>query len=369
MVTIVVAGAGIVGLSIAYELASRGARVQVIDPRGIGQGATRASAGMLAPYIEGHFADLLTLGVRSLGLYDDFVQRVCADAGRDVETARSGTLQVALDMQEAKALQDAAAALAAGGVPHELLDGVAARRLEPALSPCTAAALLVPAHGYVAAQALAAAIADAAVRRGVIFTTGRVAGIDDTADGVRVRTSDAVVNADAAIIAAGSWSSALLRTGLDDAAGAPVVKPIRGQLLHLRLDRPPVARVLWGGGCYIVPWRDGTVLVGATVEDAGFDEHATAEGVHQLLGAATTLVPMLASAQFQDVRVGLRPLLADELPALGRSTTMRHVFYAIGHYRSGVLLAPLTAHLLADLVLEAREGPELALVRPARIGL
>ena len=367
--TIVVAGAGIVGLSIAYELASRGARVQVIDPRGIGQGATRASAGMLAPYIEGHFSDLLTLGVHGLERYDGFVERVCADAGRDVETGRNGTLQVALGAGDAQTLQAAAAALAANGVDHQLLDAAAARQAEPGLSACTTAALLVPMHGYVAAQSLAAALADAASRRGAILTTGRVLSVDDTGRGVRVATGDGIVEADAVVIAAGSWSSALLPPGATPPGAGALVKPIRGQLLHLRLPVPPATRVLWGGGCYIVPWRDGTVLVGATVEDAGFDEHATAAGVRQLLDAATTLLPALAAARFQDVRVGLRPLLADELPALGRSTTMRHVFYAIGHYRSGVLLAPLTAQLLADLVLDGREGPDLALVRPARVGL
>jgi thiazole synthase len=125
--------------------------------------------------------------------------------------------------------------------------------------------------------------------------------------------------------------------------------------------------VLWGQACYVVPWTDGTVLVGATVEDVGFGERPTVEGVRGLLNAATALVPALAHAQFEEVRVGLRPKTVDELPIIGRSESMARVFYALGHYRNGVLLAPLTALLMADLVIDHRERAELSLVRPGRL--
>jgi glycine/D-amino acid oxidase-like deaminating enzyme len=127
--------------------------------------------------------------------------------------------------------------------------------------------------------------------------------------------------------------------------------------------------VTWGHDCYLVPWRDGSVLIGATVEDVGFEEHATVEGMHQLLGSARELLPVLATAAFKEVRVGLRPATADDLPIVGRSSTMPAVFYATGHYRNGVLLAPLTAAMLADVILDGRERQELALVRPDRFGL
>jgi thiazole synthase len=126
---------------------------------------------------------------------------------------------------------------------------------------------------------------------------------------------------------------------------------------------------VWSDDCYVVPWRDGTVLVGATIENVGFAEHTTADGVQRLLNAAAELMPLLREARFEDARAGLRPKTPDELPVIGRSSTMPHVFYAAGHYRNGVLLAPLTAALVADLVLEGRERPELALVRPDRFGL
>jgi glycine/D-amino acid oxidase-like deaminating enzyme len=147
------------------------------------------------------------------------------------------------------------------------------------------------------------------------------------------------------------------------------VQPIRGQLLHLRFSNPPLSHIVWGSASYLVPWDDGSLLVGATMEDVGFDESVTVEGVRQLLDGATELLPAVASAAFHDARAGLRPRTSDELPIIGASSTMRGVFYATGHFRNGVLLAPLTASMLADLVIDGRECAEMALVRPSRFGL
>jgi thiazole synthase len=211
-------------------------------------------------------------------------------------------------------------------------------------------ALLVPSHGFVGPAPLVDALVRAAAARGVSFVQSRAGSIDQ-------------IRADAIVVAAGSWSSEIVTTP------QPFVKPIRGQLLSLSMERRPAARVIWGTDCYLVPWQDGTVLVGATVEDVGFDERTTTSGVRGLLNAAVDLLPALEQAHFQEARAGLRPKTADELPAIGRSSTMPHVFYATGHYRNGVLLAPLTASLIADLVLDGRERPELADVRPDRFGL
>jgi glycine oxidase len=370
-VTIIVVGAGVVGCSIAYELASRGARVRVVDPRGAGAGATRASAGTLAPYIEGQPSPLRALGLGSLALYDEFVRRVTADCGQAVEYARSGTLQVARGQIELAALVAAARDLAVAGVPHDLLDAPGVRRFEGGVADVSGG-LLIPEHGFVAPQALTEALVRAALRLGADMVTARVTGVTASHDGVDVVTPDGRFTADAAVIAAGSWSSefrALSTTHHPPPTTHQPVRPIRGQLVHLRLDEPPVARVIWGSDCYAVPWRDGSLLVGATVEDVGFDESATQDGVRSLVQAVAALVPASRGARIQEVRVGLRPKTPDGLPAIGRSSTMRNVFYATGHYRTGVLLAPLTASLIADLVVGGRERPELALVRPGRLGL
>ena len=383
---IVIVGAGVVGCAIAYEMAARGARVRVVDDRGIGRGATQASAGMLAPYTEGHIDALRRLGVRSLGLYDEFVDRVAADAGCPIEYDRSGSLQVAAGEAEQEVLQETAAALAAEGVAHTRLDAAGTRALEPNVAPDVTAGLYIEAHGYVAPTPLTRALAAAARRRGATFEAERASL--EPGPRPRLHTGAGPVDADAIVIAAGSWSGLLAAGPSSREAGslsgagyrdparatppqeaATAVRPIRGQLLQMRAASRPASRVIWGGHCYLVPWRDGTVLLGATVEDVGFDERATVAGVQQLLAAGVAMLPLLGGAAFDEVRVGLRPMTADELPAVGPSSTMPGVFYATGHYRNGVLLAPLTAMLTADLVLDGRGHPELALVRPQRLGL
>ncbi|MGH9257842.1 MAG: glycine oxidase ThiO [Vicinamibacterales bacterium] len=362
---VIVVGAGVVGYAIAYELAARGAQVRVIDPRGSGQGATRASAGILAPHIEGHSEKLLQLGLCSLDQYDNFIARVSADAGRPIEYRRTGTLEVALDDAEAQDLQQRRRTLADAGVFHSFLDGDGARQLESCLTDGVRAALLIPRHGYVGVASLMTALVEAAARRGGTLTVGRVDAVSDDRGSPRVVTSDQTIAADAVVIAAGCWSGGIRVPP----APSPPVRPVRGQLLHLRQAQPTLSFVVWGTGCYLVPWQDGSILVGATVEEAGFDESVTVDGVRQLLQSAEQLVPALRSAIFDDARAGLRPATADDLPIIGASTTMRGVYYATGHYRNGVLLAPLTAALMADLLVSGHERRELESVRPARFGL
>lgn len=361
---VIVVGAGVIGCAVAYELARRGADVHVLDNRAPGRGATFASAGILAPAVEGHNPDLLHLTSCSLAAYDDFITRVRRDSGIDVEYARTGTLQVAFTSEQAVVLAESAARLVASGIAHEMLDAAGARALEPQVSSAVTSALHVPTQGFVGAEQLVSALVQAAARRGATVVASRVERIEDTPNGAAVVTSRERLDADAVIVATGSWSVDSPRS-----AGPGPVKPIRGQLLHLQVEEPIASSVLWGPDCYIVPWRNRTTLVGATVEDVGFDESATVEGVRSLLTAAVAVAPALDRARFLEVRVGLRPKTEDELPAIGRSSTMHHVFYATGLYRNGVLLAPLTATMLADLVVEGREHPDLARVPPDRLGL
>lgn len=362
---ITVVGGGIVGYATAYELAARGGQVHVIDARGSGQGATRASAGMLAPYIEGHSTTLLQLGICGLDQYDSFIARVAADAQRSIEYRRTGTLQVARNDHESGQLEQQARALTNAGVSHSLLDGLEARRLEPALADDIRAGLLVPQHGYVGVATFMEALVQAAAARGVSSSVAHVRAIRESNGRVTVATAQERVTTDAVVLAAGSWSGGISM----DPAPSPPVRPIRGQLLHLRLPAQAVSRVIWGAGAYLVPWQDGSILVGATVEDVGFDERVTVAGVRQLLEGGEALVPALRSAIFEGARVGLRPATVDELPIIGASSTMRGVYYATGHYRNGVLLAPLTATMVADLLLSGKERRELELVRPDRFGL
>jgi len=335
-------GAGIVGCAIARELAVRGVGCTVIDDRPVGGGATQASAGMLAPYVEAHEGGpLLDLGIRSLDLYDDWIAAVRRESGLDVEYRRIGTLEVALDPQHAADLRSHMA----HGVATEWLESDAARAAHPALG-AVAGARFTPVHGYVAALQLTTALAAAAGGRGTRFHRAAVRRIEVRASSVRVATSDGEFEAQTVVIAAGAWGQAI------EGVRMPPLRPVRGQLLHLGWRGRPLSTIVWGPECYVVPRADGSLLVGATVEEAGFDERATAAGVRDLLDAVCELMPEGWGATFLEARAGLRPATPDELPVLGSDPATPAIVHASGHYRNGVLLAPITATVIADLIVE-----------------
>jgi glycine oxidase len=365
---IIVVGAGVIGCAIAYELARRGKAVELIDPRPAGNGATQASAGILAPYLEAHESSpLLRLTARSLELYDDFIGHVQGDSGRAIEYRRTGTLDVAIDTHELSRLKETAAVAAARGMKADLLDAAAARAEEPNLADDVVGALLVPDHGYVAAGDLTRALVEAARRRGAkLIGPVAVRRIGSSRSQLFVETDRGTRRARTIVLAAGCWSGTI---DVDGNSTRVPVRPVRGQLLQLAWDGPALRRVTWGGRCYLVPWEDGTVLVGATVEEAGFDERATVAGVRDLLEAACDFVPPSWAAGFRGARVGLRPGTPDALPVLGPSQQQPRLFYATGHYRNGVLLTPITATLMADAIVDERLDPLLESVAPARFGL
>ena len=364
---IIVIGAGIVGCSIAYELARRGASVEIVVERPVGMGATQASAGVLAPFIEAREGSaLLDLTVRSLSMYDEFVGSVSHDSGVTVPYRRTGTLDVAFDENDLQHLRTTADFLARRGVPALMLDAAIARAEEPLVADGIAGALLIEAHGYVAAHDLARALIAAARAHGAqLVEQSRVRRISPSGADIVVETDRGTLTSSAAVLAAGSWSGSIAVEGI--AARVPVY-PIRGQLVHLGWSGTSLRRVTWSRSCYLVPWDDGTVLVGATSEAAGFDERLTVSGVHDLLQAASEVAPHAWTATFLGARVGLRPATADQLPVIGASRTVPNLVYATGHYRNGILLAPLTARLVADALLDGRADPLLEVVSPSRFG-
>jgi glycine oxidase len=364
---IVVVGAGIIGCAVAYELARRGASVQIVDDRVAGMGATQASAGVLAPYIEAQEGSaLLELTVRSLELFDKFVARVSTISGVEIAYHRTGTLEVVAQAEGMQRLEIAARALGRSGVVAHLLGPDALRREEPHLAEGAAAGLLIPCQGFVGAADLTRALVATARRHGAQLVEGsRVRAVVRAGDDLVVETDRGSLTGNWVIIAAGSWSGHI---GVEGISTRLPVRPVRGQLLQLAWPGPPLRRVVWGERCYLVPWDNGTLLVGATVEEAGFDERTTAAGVRDLLDAACELAPHAWTAGFVAAKAGLRPATPDELPVIGSSGTVPNLVYATGHYRNGVLLSPLTAQLVADAVLENRIDPLMGATSPQRFG-
>jgi glycine oxidase len=340
---VLVVGAGIIGCAVARELARAGVRTCILEAREAGAGATQASAGMLVPYIEApDDGGLQDLAVRSFRLYDEFISELRAE-GADVEYRRCGTLQVAADSAAATELSAQAAWIRSQGVDARWLSPAEAAAIEPA-ARAPEGALLIPSHGYVRAAQLTSALLESAKRHGTdFFPHQHVQQIAHDGSSIRVTAGEMTYRATTIVIAAGSWSGLVINDG-------PAVSPVRGQLVRLRWHGSPIGHVLWGGHCYIVPWLDGTLLVGATMEEVGFDERATVDGVALLLDAARALLPDAGDATFLEARAGLRPSTPNGLPIIGRAPDHPSVIYATGHYRNGVLLAPITARMVADLL-------------------
>jgi glycine oxidase len=363
---IVVIGGGIIGCAVAFELARRGASVRVVDDRPPGMGATQAAAGVLAPFIEArHNKPILGLAARSLELYDTFVSQVTSASGLRVAYHRSGTLDVALNLEAMNRLEVAARDLACRGVAAELLDARAVRDEEPHLVADAVGGLAIHSHGCVLPGDLTRALAAAACSHGAQIERSRVTGVSRVANDLLVKTEHGSLTAAGVVLAAGSWSGQVEIEGV--AARLPI-RPVRGQLLQLGWPGPTLRRVTWGDRCYLVPWDDGTVLVGATVEEVGFDERTTVAGVRDLMEAACELVPHAWTASLISAKVGLRPASRDQLPVIGPSGVVPNLMYAAGHYRNGVLLAPLTAQLVGNAMLEQAVDPILEQTSPLRFG-
>jgi glycine oxidase len=361
---VAVVGAGVIGAAIGYELLMRGASVTVIDARGAGLGSTQAAAGMLVPFIEGAGRPLLPFAIKSLQMYGEFADRLTRDTGLGTGYTLSGSLQIATDDEGAEELRSVAASVTAAGVTCELLEGSAVRNAEPLLTPDAQAGLFIHHHGFVVPLDLLGALSAGLIKRGArVIVPSRVRRIVPRHTDVEIIfESGDRMTAEHVVLAAGSWAGHI---EIDGAPSVPI-RPVRGQLLQLTWDAEPMRRLIWGPNCYLVPATAKTLLVGATVEDAGFDERNTVAAVHDLLDAAADLVPQVWKSSLIGVRVGLRPAAPDDMPLIGRFENITRVVVAAGHFRNGVLLAPWTAKVVADLLLTGREDPLLAQVSPQR---
>jgi len=361
---IVVVGAGLIGLSIAYELAKRGADVRVIEAREPAAAASWAGAGMLAPYTEAMESSAFeALCVRSLALYPGFVRGLAEVGGVDAHLRLSGVLEAAFEPAGAARLRARAGFLARHGVRARWLERSDALRLEPALSGRILGASFCETEGTVDNRRLGRALRAAcdALDVRVEAHAGDVALEADARRVLGVRGPMGFVPASHVINATGAWAGAL--AGVPEAAIVPVA-PVKGQMLALAMPRAFVARTLWVPGAYLVPRDDGRLLIGATVEEAGFDVRVTARGIEALLRAALEAVPAVADLTLAETWAGLRPGSPDGLPYLGE-TAIAGYHVAAGHYRNGILLAPVTAIAIAD-ALEGKNGGDLLPFSPRR---
>ncbi len=321
MPDVLIVGGGIIGLAIAHEASRRGAEVLVLDAGE--QPAAHVAAGMLAPVTEAEFGEEETarLGLESLALYPEWV------AGLGVEMHRTGSLVVARDADDAQAIDRLHAYRTSLGLDADRLRPSQARRLEPGLAPSVRLALESPGDASVDPRALLAAL-----RARVPVRTERVTSLADLGAASQI------------VLAAGAWSASL--------ADVPV-RPVKGQILRLRDPRrssPPalVERTIRTLDAYLVPRGDGRYVLGGTVEDKGWDDQPTAGGVFELIRDMSEVVPGVLELELEEVGVGFRPATPDNRPIVERRED--GVIVATGHWRNGVLLAPITARMTADLL-------------------
>jgi glycine oxidase len=367
---VVVVGGGVIGLSCAWRLAQRGARVAVVERGEPGCGATRVAAGMLAPVGELTFGEpeLLDLTLAAARLYPQFVAELEAASGEATGYEQLGALHVALDRDEAAQLRRVHDLQRSLELEAEWLPPRRCRDLEPGLTSSFHGGVWAPGEAAVDPRALTQALL--AVVRGeggeVLTGTEVVSGVFDgeRLTGVRTRSShesgnesqrqfsphtgEKELRAKTVILANGAWSGA---TEWLPEHARPPVRPVKGQVLELRRrdGEPPAQRILVSERVYLVPRADGRLIVGATVEEMGFDTAVTAGGVHELLREAYRLLPDVAEMELVDAIAGLRPGTPNNLPLVGPGA-IDGLVLATGHFRNGILLAPLAAQAVADLL-------------------
>jgi len=351
---VVIIGAGVIGLGIAWRLAPR-AEVLVFDRGTAGAGASHAAAGMLAACAEAEPGeeDLVALGRDSQARWPAFADELLQAGGVDVDLRREGTLVLALTADDQATLAHHLEFQRKLGLPLEWLSAAQTRAKEPHLAGKLAGAVFSPQDHQVDNRKLSAALRVAAESAGaelhehkavreISVSGGRTTGI--------VLEDGTSVPADRVVLAAGAWSRTIAGLPPDR---RPPVRPVKGQMFALRMDAnaPLLTHVLWAPGVYLVPRRDGRLIVGATVEEKGFDETITAGGMLTLLEAAWRAIPAVEELPIEEIWVGHRPGSRDDAPILGRAP-LENLFYATGHHRNGILLSPVTADAMAKLILD-----------------
>ena len=369
---VVVIGGGVIGLTIARALAHRGAgEICLIERASLGHEASFAAAGMLAPQAEANSQDdFFRLACQSRDLYPDFASSLYDETGIDVELDTTGTLYIALTYHDLVEIERRYEWQTAAGLEVEKLTASQALELEPCISQSVRGALRFPRDLQVENRRLLSALANSVAKLGVTVLSGTtVESVKIERDEVRgVHTLRGFISCPNVVVAAGTWSS-LLKLSQPSEKRAMMVDPVRGQMISFDA-RPQLTRhVIYSPRGYIVPRRDGRLLAGSTSEHAGFAKQVTAGGISAILQHAQEISPSVSALPIVDTWAGLRPRAPDSLPVLGPCDEIEGLFYATGHYRNGILLAPVTGELIAKAVVAGHVSSLLAAFSPNRFNL
>jgi glycine oxidase len=363
---VVIIGGGVIGLAIARALRQRGVRQVMLIERGRpGAEASWAAGGILAPQVEADHADaFFRLACASRDLYPAFAASLTEETGIDVELERSGTLCLGFTAKEEEELRRRYAWQASEGLQVEWLSGDEARRLEPGLSANVASALRLPNDFQVENRHLVSALLSANKKAEVqLVADCEVSALRIEDEKVRgVETSSGFVAAPIVVVAAGAWSSLIASPGL------PLIEiePVRGQMLCFSADSKIARHVIFSARGYLVPRRDGRVLAGSTSEHVGFEKCMTADGIKTIRAMTREISDAIAALPMIDSWAGLRPRAKDDLPVLGPCEAVQGLFYATGHYRNGILLAPITGEVIAGAIVQGVAPLDLSPFSPDR---
>ena len=367
---VIIVGGGLIGSSIAFELASEKLRVAVLDRQEPGREASWAAAGMLAPGPDSPEAPaLVPLGRESLRLYPEFIAAIEQASGKSTDFTRDGTFEVFRGPQAEIARNKMVAEFHRMGLAAEAMSPTEARKQERSLGVSTGAVAWLPEEATVDPRLLVEAVLAAAKQNGAEIRANCPVDIllyeDKACAGVI--SGGRNIAAEHVIIAAGSFCGTITSAAIASADGAhetdphpqlrqyAPVHPVRGQMLALRSERVQLKKVLRSQHGYLVPRRDGRIIAGSTLENAGFVKEVTPHGVRQILDAALDLAPGLADAKIVEEWSGLRPGTPDLLPIIG-PTDIAGLWFATGHYRNGILLAPATAKIMRDWIVTGKSN-------------
>ncbi len=362
----VIIGGGVIGCSIAWRLGQAGMRVVVVERGDIGREASHAAGGMLVPLAEAdHADDFFHFAVAGRAMYADFARELQEASGVDIEYRTDGTLHLALTEEDEEELDRRWQWQHAAGLNVKWLDAGCALKLEPLVNQSLRFALKFPDDHQVNNRQMMIALQAAAQNVGVEYLThteARQLVIETQAGQKRiagVNTTRGEVRTPVVAIAAGSWSSLL---SFDD--GHPLdqfkIEPVRGQMVAVEMPAPPVKHNIYSCRGYVIPRLGGFLIAGSTTEHSGYDKRVTAGGVASIIERAAEILPCFNQLAITETWAGLRPHAPDDLPILGADPNVAGLIYATGHYRNGILLAPITARVISELITKGQSSVNIA---------